>query len=497
MGEVRRRLLVNSFDIEEQRIAILRDGELEQLFVERMWDRQRAGDIYKARVDSVLPGMGAAFVNLGDGRNAFLYLGDARGPLRRGMEVMVQVVRVARRKKGARVTTRLSIPGRFLVLAPRSDVVGVSRRIEDEEERRRLKELALSLRPEGHGLIVRTAAMGVDAELLREDLGELLSLWGRIERESQYLKAPCLVYRDSGLLGQVIRDELDPSFEEVVVDSEEDFELARELVSRYARAFSRAPEVKLYRGATPLFEHFGVEAQIERALQRRVPLPSGGYLVFDQTEALTVIDVNSGSFVSGLDVRDTIVRINREAALEIARQLKLRAIGGIVVVDFIDMDREEDKRELISYLEELLREDRAKPRVFGVTGLGLVEITRKRSRSDLRSVLGRSCPCCGGEGWTWREEVVSMRLKRFLRKVLRSSPSEALVVEMHPEVASFVLDVFLESWEEEMGVRLFLVCPSGASWGRFRLVFQGGVEEALARVRALEGEGLRVLSKAR
>ncbi|WP_318533777.1 ribonuclease E/G, partial [Acetomicrobium flavidum] len=290
-------IIANVIDPEEARVAIMEGGHLVELFAERMWDRQRAGEIYKARVDNILPGMNAAFVNLGEGRNAFLYLDDAKNiEVKPNGEVIVQVVKVARKGKGPRVTAKISLPGRYVVLIPGSREVGVSRRIYDADEKERLKDLARQLAPSDFGVIVRTAASGVDEEALKEEIEELVELWTEITNLAAKMPTPSLLYRDAGLLGRVLRDELDGNVSQIVVDDPKEYEQISDYVSRYAHDQGR-PTVELYTRNVPIFEYYGIEKEISAALERKLWLPSGGFLVIDQTEAMTVIDVNTGKYV--------------------------------------------------------------------------------------------------------------------------------------------------------------------------------------------------------
>ncbi len=473
------RIFMNTIDIEEQRIAIVENSRLVELFIERLWDRQKTGEIYKARVDNILPGMNAAFVNLGDGRNAFLYLSELpQGSLKQGDELVVQIARVARKNKGARVTTKISLPGRYVVLTPNNEVVGVSKRIFDETERERLKDIAMRLRPQGHGLIVRTVAEGVDENCLAEDIEQVMKLWEMIEHQSKLQKAPCLLYQDLGLIGRVLRDYLNENVSEIIVDNPEDYERVKEFVRAYSKGKFVEPEVKLYTGTTPLFEYYSIEQEVKAALEKKVWLSSGGYITIDQTEALTAIDVNTGKYIGSAKLRDTVFKINIEAASEIAQQLRLRAIGGIIVIDFIDMKSKEDKERLIEYLSDLFKGDREKARIFGITELGLVEITRRRSRSDLKSLMTRGCPFCGGRGWVLREEAIAMDIKRFIRKVIRSSKFEAIVIDMNDHLAKYINDTFLKAWESEFGKKIILRGFSDYSWGKYKMVFQGSLSQA-------------------
>ncbi|HOV28735.1 MAG TPA: Rne/Rng family ribonuclease [Synergistales bacterium] len=472
-----RQIIANVLDSEEMRLAILEDGRVAEIFCERMWETQKAGEIFKARVDSVLPGMNAAFVNLGDGRNAFLYLEDARGvDIRANTEVVVQVVKTARKGKGARVSTRLSLPGRFLVLVPGGNETGVSKRILEEGERKRLRQIARALRPEGFGVIVRTVAEGVPGEALQADLSMLLEQWAEIAALAERQPAPSLLYRDIGLVGRILRDELNGDVSEIVLDCPEEFEK----VSAYVRDFFAVnpPRVELYGGSVPIFEFYGIEKELAAALERKVWLPSGGTLVVDQTEALTVVDVNTGKYVGATSLRETVLKTNLEAAEAVYRVLRLRSIGGIVVVDFIDMEYEEDRNILLQRLEEVFRHDRCKARVYGVTQLGLVEITRKRARSDLRGTFTKSCPFCSGNGWVLKEDTVALSIKRFLRKVCRTGKAEALILELYPAVARHIVENYLESWEEEFERKIFLREMPNFPWEKFRLDFQGSQSQA-------------------
>ncbi len=474
---IERQIIANVLDSEEMRLAILEEGRVAEIFCERMWETQKAGEIFKARVDSVLPGMNASFVNLGDGRNAFLYLEDARGvDVRANAEVVVQVVKAARRGKGARVSARVSLPGRFLVLVPGGNETGVSKRILDEGERKRLRQLARALRPQGFGVIVRTVAEGASAEALQGDLAMLLDLWREISTLAETQPAPSLLYRDIGLVGRILRDELNGDVSEIVLDCPEEYEK----VTAYVRDFfsDSPPKVELYSGSVPIFEFYGIEKELAAALERKVWLPSGGTLVVDQTEALTVIDVNTGKYVGATNLRETVLKTNLEAAESIYRVLRLRSIGGIVVVDFIDMEYEEDKNALLQRLEELFRYDRCKARVYGVTQLGLVEITRKRARGDLKGTFTKSCPFCSGNGWVLKEDTLALSIKRFLRKVCRSGKAEALILELYPAVARHIAENYLEGWEEEFERKIFLREMPLFPWEKFRLDFQGALAQA-------------------
>ena len=499
---------------EQSRVALIEDGKLTEIFIEynfaddendsgflssrtKSSRLSRQGDIFKARVDTLVPAISAAFLaltskkqkNFREPRNAFMYINEAPDVslIKPGHELIVQVVKNARKNKAPRVSPRISVPGRWLVLVPENDEIGVSRRIFDNSERKRLKKIAEELKAQvpGFGLIIRTAAEGINAEFLRQDMNSLLELWHDIEAKAKNTPAPCLLYRDTGTLGRVLRDEVAGKIDEIIIDDPDEFERAKSFVERF---YPEKPSVSLYEGVTPIFEYFGIEEEIRRALERKVWLKSGAYLVIDQTEALTVIDVNTGKFTSAPDMRHTVLATNMEAAEEIARQLRLRSVGGIVVVDFIDMDFEEDRHELLRHFDSFLCHDRLKARVFSITQLGLVELTRKRERPDLRSVLTRNCPVCGDNGFVEREENIAMNIKRFIRKITGANNSEAFVIQTSSHTAGYINN-YLSDWEEEFGRKIIIVSMPNFEWAKFRLEYQGDLKNAETRAKTLKAQG--------
>jgi len=342
------------------RVAVLEDDELCEFYLEREGAEKQAGNIYKGRVQNVLPGMQAAFVDIGTDRNAFLYLGEPeldkrdfvfggegeapriqrpKKPVKSGQEIMVQVIKEPDATKGARITTHITLPGRYVVLAPSVDYVGVSRRIRDDAERQRLKEEAERVQPEGMGLIVRTAAEGMNAEDFAADIETLTARWKEIEKRFQVRKAPCCIHKDESLISRTVRDLFTPDVDRLVLEKGENVEKVRETL----RSISPELENRVvpYEGQLPIFDAYRIESRLDKALQHKVWLKNGGYLYVDQTEALTVIDVNTGKFVGSLDLQDTVFRMNCEAAVEIARQIRLRDLGGIIIIDFIDMESPE------------------------------------------------------------------------------------------------------------------------------------------------------------
>ncbi len=486
------KIIADTKEPEQTRVALLEDGKLSEIFIEYndSFDSQssklsRQGDIFKARIDKILPGINAAFVcisphskeNNNTPRNAFLYLSDFVNKSVRpstGNEVIVQLIKNARKNKAPMVTARISLPGRWLVLVPGSDEIGVSRRISDNNERKRLKKIAEDIKSnlKNFGVIVRTAAENVNENLLRSDINSLVNLWNEICYKSNKTHAPCLLYKDIGALGKVLRDEVSGKIDEIIVDDNDEYNHVKDFISRF---YTEKPEISLYKGITPIFEYYSIEQEIEKALERKVWLKSGAYLVIDQTEALTVIDVNTGKFTSAPDMRHTVLSVNLEAADEISRQLRLRSVGGIVVVDFIDMEFEQDKHTLLKHFENILLNDRLKARVFSITQLGLVELTRKRNRTDLKSILTRNCPLCGDNGWVMREENIVMNIKRFIRKITTANNSEAFLLETNPHIANYLKN-FIQNWENEFNRKIFIKSSSELQWGKFRLEAQGSLQ---------------------
>ncbi len=504
---MRKELLAN-IESYEVRVAVLEDGVLTGIMFER--GEPLAGNIYKGRVASVLPGMEAAFVDIGLGRNAFLHVADirssriggeeledqiGRGPiaerLRVGQEILVQVTKEPRGTKGARATTYVALPAHYLVLMPTVTGVGVSRRIENEHERTRLRAIAERLRPEGMGLIVRTAAEGVEESDLADDVRFLLQLWGKVTERARSSRAPAVLYQDLGLIRRVVRDLFTGQVDRFVVDSPREFERIRELVGSFAPDLRE--RVHLHTGPEPLFDAYGVEREIERALHRKVWLRSGGYVVFDRTEAATVIDVNTGKFVGKTDLASTILKTNLEAAQEIARQIRLRDIGGIILIDFIDMDVEKHQRRVLAAVQEAVQADRTKIHVIDLTGLGLVEITRKRVYQDLEELMRIPCPYCEGRGRVLSPQSTAVRVRRELDRLAATSHARCLVAEVHPEVAA-VLDedpAWREALARESGKTILIHPQPGMYLDRMSVVQADSAEAARREAGAARSNGDR------
>ena len=448
----------------ETRVAVVENGMLQELHIERGWRRGVVGNIYKGKVQRVMPGMQAAFVDIGLERTAFLHANDVVRPaqpeaideampaapqpvrpvtelLRDGQEVIVQVVKDPIGSKGARLTTQLSIPSRYLVLLPQSRVIGVSARIEDEAERLRLKSLVAAASPvdEPLGYIVRTNAEGQPAEALAEDLAYLSRVWNIVGRRSRVAPVQTCIYEDLSLPLRAVRDLIRKDVEKVKVDSRETFDRLQAFVAKYMPVL--AERIELYTGNRPIFDLYGVEDEIQRALDKEVPLKSGGYLVIDQTEAMTTVDVNTGSFVGQRNLEETVYRTNLEAAQAVARQLRLRNLGGIIIIDFIDMVDADHRRQVLRTLEKSLAKDHAKTTVYDFSPLGLVEMTRKRTVESLQRQLSETCNACGGRGMVKTPETVTYEIFREIVRAVRQFEAERLLVIASPkEVARITED---------------------------------------------------------
>ena len=451
----------------ETRAAILESGVVQELHIERTSRRGLVSNLYKGRVSRVLPGMQAAFVEIGLERTAFLHAADIahssatdtlvnsapaslppvediRRLVNCGDDILVQVIKDPIGTKGARLTTFVALPSRYLVYMPRGEGVGVSARIEDEPERTRLKTLVAELvaaDPDGSaggGYIVRTAAQGASHESLREDMTYLARLWEHVRTRVAEVTSGSVVHEDLPLALRVLRDELGRGVSRVLVDSPREHERMRE----FAAAFipQGAPAIELYAGPRPIFDLNGVEEEIAKALDRKVPLKSGGHLVIDQTEAMTTIDVNTGAYVGHRNLEETIFRTNLEAAVSIARQLRLRNLGGIIIIDFIDMRDEPHRRAVLSALERALAGDRAQTHIVSLSPLGLVEMTRKRTRESLEHLLCAPCPSCEGRGFIRTPETVCNEIFREIVRQSRLFASRELLILAHQDVVDRLLD---------------------------------------------------------
>jgi ribonuclease G len=453
---VSQEILINATP-SETRIALVEGGMLQEVWLERDGRFGHIGSIYKGTVTRVLPGLEAAFVEIGLERTAFLHAsdmtrndpsletGETRTPLiaellRSGQQVIVQVIKDPMGSKGARLTTNISIPSRFLVLLPDSDIVGVSVRIEDQAERERLKNMVETLRPADRdlGYIVRTNAEGVDPFALSADMSYLAKVWQTVKARATDAHSGECIYEELSLPLRALRDMMHAEVERVRIDSSVVLEQAQKFASAFIPVW--LDRIEAYQGERPIFDLFGIEDEIETALRREVPLKSGGYLVFDQTEAMTTIDVNTGGFVGARNQEDTIYKTNLEASQAIARQLRLRNLGGIIIIDFIDMADEEHKRQVMRSFSRALERDNAKMSISELSSLGLVEMTRKRTTESLEHRLCVTCPTCSGRGMVKSAKTVSLEIFREILRSGRQFEATKLMVLAAPAVVAEVLD---------------------------------------------------------
>ena len=454
-------ILINSTPV-QTRVALVESGVLQEIYVERSSHKGLVGNIYLGRVMRVLPGMQAAFVDIGLERASFLHASDLvtldsngvevrsdetrdiRDLVCEGQSVVVQVVKDPLGSKGARLTTHLSLSSRYLVFMPYTRHVGISQRIEQESERERLRALVESTAAADGGaapggFIVRTAAEGVEREGIEGDMRFLVRLWGSLRERIALAGAPTLVHEDLPLAMRTLRDLVRPDLEKIRIDSTENFERLREFAGQFVP--EAVERLELYQGDRPIFDLYSVEDEIEKALGRRVQLKSGGYLIVDQTEAMTTIDVNTGAFVGSRNLEETIFKTNLEAATALARQLRVRNLGGIIIIDFIDMQDPDHKRQVLRNLERAMERDHARTAISTVSELGLVQMTRKRTRESLEHVLCESCPTCAGRGSIKSAETVCYEI---FREILRNARQYEAAREFLVLAATEVVDLMLD-----------------------------------------------------
>ncbi len=481
------REMLISHDSEETRVALLEDRELVELYVERP-KRSVVGNVYLGKVKDVLPGMQAAFLDIGLEKNAFLYVdeivareGESAGPQRRdiagllkpGQEILVQVLKDPMGTKGARVTTDVSLPGRFVVLMPFSEFVGVSRKL-PEAERDRLHAAVAGHVPEGVGIIVRTVAQGVPEKEIVADLEFLLRLWKRVSHQATEALAPEIVYTEMDLALRFVRDVFSEEFARLVIDDKATYSKVVSFLKKASPGLVK--RVSHYKEREPLFDARGLQATIEASMRRVVELPSGGYIAIDPTEALTAIDVNTGRFVGRKNLEDTIVRTNLEAVEEVARQLRLRDIGGIIVIDFIDMAEAPNRAEVTRRLAAALERDRTKTRVTEMSRLGLVEMTRKNVTDGLFNVLTEACPRCGGEGRVLSDVTRRIAVERRMRELLNSGRSSAYLFAVAPDTYDLLMAPGLNvvaGLKAETGKRVAIMPEEGLEPAEVRVVIEG------------------------
>ena len=481
-------LIINA-DFYETRVALVENGQVAELYIERASDEGIAGNIYKGRVVRVLPGMQAAFVDIGLEKAAFLYVSDVHHPLmemdqifqdtgsgleenqatapfdeagqsqspledkewvqvpiedrlREGQEILVQVAKEPLGNKGARITTHVTLPGRNLVLMPLMDHVGVSRRIEDEKERKRLRDLVLEIKPAHCGFIVRTAAEGEDSEKIQAEMEFLLKLWQNIQRRAETAAVPSLVYRDLDITLRAVRDLFTKEVDRLIIDNSQEYRKVLQFTETFLPSLKNG--VELYEGSEPIFDAYGIEMEVQRALSKKVWLKSGGYIVIETTEALTAIDVNTGRYVG---------KRNLEAVKEIACQLRLRNIGGIIIIDFIDMEKEANREKVFNALKEAVRKDKSKTNILRMSELGLIEMTRKRTRESIGRTLCEPCFYCEGHGQLKSTQTLCYEILREIQREQRELFGRNVLIQVHPHVAARLLDeerASLERLEESL-----------------------------------------------
>jgi ribonuclease G len=469
-------LIINATD-HETRVALVENGTLQELFIERPTECDIAGDIYKGQVLRVLPGMQAAFVDIGLDQAAFIYVADVlndyhefeqlmqlsreeedevfgesdgneRPPsldqafmieelLHEGQEIMAQASKAPIGNKGARITSRVSLPGRLLVLMPTTSHIGVSRRIEDEKERSRLKEALAAIRPDNYGFIARTVSEGVDTEKLANEMEFLISLWEEIQKKNANAPVPSLLHKELNVTLRAVRDLFTQEVDKLVIDSKAGYEEILQFLDTFMPKLKDS--VELYEEPEPIFDAYNMESEISRALKKKVWLKSGGYIVIEHTEALVAIDVNTGRFVGKHNLEETILKTNLEAVKEIAYQIRLRDIGGLIIIDFIDMEKKSNRERVFNVLKDALKKDRSKTNVLPLSELGLIEMTRKRTRETLNRMLCEPCFYCEGEGYLQSKRTICYNIYRDMRRESVEMMGESVTLKVHPETAELLL----------------------------------------------------------
>ena len=480
----------------ETRVALLDDGNIAELYIDRGDDSDIAGNIYKGRVLRVLPGMQAAFVNIGLNQAAFIYVNDViydnnkeyerlfnmeaeedengeqensgreftkkrdisiEEILTEGQEILVQVAKSPMGTKGARISSNISLPGRFLVLMPTSDHVGVSRRIEDEAERVRLRELVRKLRIEDFGYIVRTAAEGEQEEKIAYEMGFLNNLWKNIQKKHEIARAPSLLHAELSISLRAVRDLLIQEVEKLVIDSKRTYDTILSFLDNYMPSLK--DHVVLYEGSEPIFDAYNLEGDISRALKRKVWLKSGGYILIEHTEALVAIDVNTGRYVGKHNLEETILKTNLEAVKEIAYQIRLRDLGGIIVIDFIDMEKKANQEKIFSSLREALKKDKSKTHVLPMSEMGLIQMTRKRTREPLTRILCEPCFYCEGEGYLISRQSICYSIYREILREAHDMEGAQLTLRVNPKIAELFLgeeDLLISNLERDIGKQVVI-----------------------------------------
>lgn len=454
----------------ETRIAILEDDELVEFFVEKPERNRMVGNIYKGKVENVIDAIQAAFVDIGFHYNAFLPFSEMDDPanvsamiesivrddnakettrprrkkpqpssvsgLKTGQDILVQIIKEPFAKKGPRVTTDLSIPGRFLVLVPNEEYVGISKKITRREEKKRLRKIVHDLKPKNFGFIIRTVAENQDKKSLKNDLDDLIGKWAELEANVKVEPAPACVYRDMEITSMVIRDLLTPDIDQIIVDSKSLYRKLHNYIKSVSPQFVK--KISHHSSRNPLFTEYNVEKEFEKSLNKKVWLKSGGFIVIEHTEAMTTVDVNSGKFIGKKDHEKNSLKINLQATKEIARQLRLRDIGGLIVIDYIDMEEEENRKKVFQDLKRALYQDRAKVALSPISNFGLLEMTRQRTRVNLLHSVSEECPLCHGSGRISSKESVLTKIEGWFRRFKVKSKAKRLEIHLHPDMLEYI-----------------------------------------------------------
>lgn len=479
--------IVIDVNINEKRVAVLEENELVEIYIERKDNKRITGNIYKGRVVNVLPGMQAAFVDIGLDKNAFLYVKDAlarevqnnekvniKDVVKSGQDIVVQVVKEAFGNKGARVTTHISIPGRQIVIMDGTDYIGVSKKIKDEQDRNRLRNLAKKYKPKDKGVILRTASKDIEEEDFKNDMMFLVETLEKIDREKKLGLSPKLIYSELDLIHRVVRDLFTREVERIIINDKALYDSMYKLASVLTPGLKS--RIEIFEGKEDIFNRFKINSKIDKALEKNAPLESGGYLVIDETEALTSIDVNTGKYVGNLNLRDTVLNLNLEASKEIAKQLRLRNISGIIIIDFIDMKSKKDEKKVITSLKKELKKDRVQTEIFEMTKLGLLEMTRKKVGSRLSEKLLKNCTCCKGTGKITSDEEILMKIEKEVIRAKHHTTAEAIIFKVNSDIKSYIAvekNDYIESIENYTGIDIFFISDEKVNAGEVKIFKMG------------------------
>ena len=468
--------IIIDVNISEKKVAVLEQDELVELYIEREDDKRITGNIYKGRVVNVLPGMQAAFVDIGLEKNAFLYVKDAlpkevadnkdlkiinipiKDVVKSGQEIVVQVIKEPFASKGARVTTHISIPGRQIVIMDGTDYIGVSKKIRENEDRNRLRNLAKKYKPKGKGVILRTASKDIDEEDFKNDMNFLAKTLETVDREKKLGLAPKVVYKELDLIDRTVRDLFTEEVDKIIINDGERFKSTCELAEILTPDLKS--RIELFDDSEDIFNHFKINPMIDSALKNKAMLESGGYLVIDETEALTTIDVNTGKFVGNLNLKDTVLKLNLEATKEIAKQVRLRNISGIIIIDFIDMKSKKDEKKVINALNEELEKDKVQTKVFNMTRLGLLEMTRKKVGSRISEKLLKACTSCEGTGRITADEEVLVEIEKQTKRTKNHTSAKAIIFKVSPYMKAYIEAEkmeYIDQLKEQLDMEIYFI----------------------------------------